>query len=112
MYFGGYGGFGCLDTDTDDFVSTLDANLTLAGEVVYAGWGGMVGSDAGLNIIIDHKNGYYSVYAHLADTYVSTGDYVDRKQTIGAMGRSGTVTGTHLHLTMQWVDFHIMVDNL
>ena len=70
------------------------------GEVIYSGWGGMTGKDAGLNIVIDHKNGYYSVYAHLSDTYVKTGDYVDRKQKIGAMGRSGNVTGTHLHLTI------------
>ena len=36
LYFGGYGGFGCLDTDTDDFVSVLGVNLMLTGEVVYA----------------------------------------------------------------------------
>ena len=70
------------------------------GEVLYAGWGGMAGSDAGLNVVIDHKNGYYSLYAHLSDTYVNTGDQVSRKQKIGAMGKSGVATGTHLHLTI------------
>ena len=70
------------------------------GEVISSGWGGMVGSDAGLNIVIDHKNGYYSVYAHLSDTYVKVGDQVSRKQKIGAMGKSGVATGTHLHLTI------------
>ena len=70
------------------------------GEVIHSGWGGMGGSDAGLNIVIDHKNGYFSLYAHLSDTYVNVGDKVSRKQKIGAMGKSGVATGTHLHLTI------------
>ena len=36
LYFGGYDGFGCLDTGTDDFLSSLGTNRLLAGEVVYA----------------------------------------------------------------------------
>ncbi len=35
LYFGGYGGFGCLDIDTDDFISVLGCNSLLNGEVVY-----------------------------------------------------------------------------
>jgi murein DD-endopeptidase MepM/ murein hydrolase activator NlpD len=69
-----------------------------AGVVQAAGWGGMVGSDAGYNIVIEHPNGYWSIYAHLSAIYVDVGDKVERKQKIGAMGRSGYATGTHLHL--------------
>ena len=72
------------------------------GEVIASGWGGMVGSDAGINVVIDHKNGYYTVYAHLCDTFVNVGDQVSRKQKIGAMGRTGVATGTHLHFAV-WV---------
>ncbi|MBR5644595.1 MAG: response regulator [Salinivirgaceae bacterium] len=36
LYFGGYGGFGCLDIENEDFVSVLGSNRVLAGEVVYA----------------------------------------------------------------------------
>lgn len=36
LYYGGYDGFGCLDTKSEDFVSTLGSNRLLAGEVVYA----------------------------------------------------------------------------
>ena len=32
--------------------------------------------------------------------YVKVGETVTRKQKIGAMGKSGVVTGTHLHLTI------------
>lgn len=35
LYFGGYGGFGCLDTDNDDFLSVLGCNSLLNDEVVY-----------------------------------------------------------------------------
>ena len=72
------------------------------GEVISSGWGGMVGSDAGLNVVIDHKNGYITVYAHLSDTFVNVGDKVARKQKIGAMGKTGVATGTHLHFAV-WV---------
>ena len=36
LYYGGYGGLGCLDMETDDFISPLGSNRMLAGEVVYA----------------------------------------------------------------------------
>lgn len=68
------------------------------GVVRASGWGGMVGSSAGLNVVIEHPNGYWSVYAHLSQTYVKVGDTVSRKQTIGAMGHTGVAFGTHLHL--------------
>ena len=57
----------------------------------------MVGSSAGKNVVIQHSNGYYTVYAHMSDIYVSVGQSVGRGQKIGAMGRTGVATGTHLH---------------
>lgn len=57
-----------------------------AGVVREVGWGGMVGSDAGINIVIEHPNGYWSVYAHLSAVYVSVGDTVSRKDKIGGNG--------------------------
>jgi len=71
-----------------------------SGVVRAAGWGGMVGKASGMNVVIEHPNGYWSVYAHMSDIYVSEGQTVSRKQKIGAMGKSGVATGTHLHLTI------------
>ncbi len=72
----------------------------LDGTVINAGYGGMVGSSAGYNVVIDHGNGYYTVYAHLSSVGVSVGQKVNRRQKIGAMGQSGTATGTHLHFAV------------
>lgn len=54
LYFGGYGGFGCLDTETDDFVSALGKNSMLTNEVVY-----VLREDANGKIWIGTANGLY-----------------------------------------------------
>ena len=48
-------------------------------------------------IVINHNNGFYSIYAHLEDVYVSEGQTVEMGQVIGTMGHTGNATGTHLH---------------
>jgi murein DD-endopeptidase MepM/ murein hydrolase activator NlpD len=57
----------------------------------------MVGNSAGRNVVIQHSNGYYTVYAHLSKILVSEGQTVSRGQKIGAMGHTGVAYGTHLH---------------
>ena len=63
--------------------------------------GGYAGGygDNGEYIIIDHHNGYYTIYAHLCPgcRYVSEGQTVTKGQVIGGMGHTGAATGTHLH---------------
>lgn len=63
------------------------------GVVVSAGYDGGYGN----KIVIDHKNGYRTVYAHLASMSVSEGQTVSSGSKIGIMGRTGNSTGVHLH---------------
>ena len=56
--------------------------------------------DNGKYVIIDHHNGYYTLYAHLATQSVSQGQEVTKGQVIGGMGQTGFATGVHLHFSL------------
>ncbi|OHU84308.1 MULTISPECIES: M23/M56 family metallopeptidase [Pseudoalteromonas] len=49
-------------------------------------------------VLIQHSNGYQSLYAHLDQIWVAEGDWVPVGKRIGTLGESGKVTGPHLHL--------------
>lgn len=51
----------------------------------------------GHHVIIDHGNGYRTLYAHMSNIYVKVGQNVAQGQSIGRMGSTGRSTGTHLH---------------
>jgi len=55
----------------------------------------------GNHIVIDHGNGYQTLYAHLSEIYIKAGDRVARGQTIGRMGSTGRSTGMHLHFEVR-----------
>lgn len=67
----------------------------MPGVVAYAGWDR---SGYGNLIVISHKNGFDSYYAHLSKIEVATGKITDVNTEIGEMGATGRATGTHLHL--------------
>lgn len=54
-------------------------------------------STYGNYIVIDHNNGYESLYAHLSEIGVSVGQVIGQGAAIGVMGSTGRSTGTHLH---------------
>ncbi len=56
---------------------------------------------AGGSIIIDHGKGIYSCYYHLSKFLVKPQEFVKKGQIIGLSGKSGRVTGPHLHLTIK-----------
>jgi murein DD-endopeptidase MepM/ murein hydrolase activator NlpD len=66
---------------------------TADGRVAFAGYRG----GYGYLVIINHGYGFETYYAHLSGVNVSAGQWVSRGQVVGFMGRTGNVTGTHLH---------------
>jgi LysM repeat protein len=52
---------------------------------------------AGKYVLIKHPNGSRTMYAHLLDVTVSSGQSVSQGQVIGHLGSSGRSTGAHLH---------------
>jgi len=48
-------------------------------------------------VLINHNNGFYTLYAHMSRLAVSTGQVVGKGDVIGYLGSSGTATGPHLH---------------
>jgi LysM repeat protein len=74
---------------TGDLVWAADS-----GVVVFAGWS-TVGY--GNMIMIDHGNGWQTLYAHLSAVRVVCGESVVQGSTIGAIGSTGNSTGSHLH---------------
>ena len=63
------------------------------GSVTLAGWNGGYGNC----IMIDHGNGYVTLYGHLSSISVSVGQTGSQGDTIGAVGSTGNSTGPHLH---------------
>lgn len=55
----------------------------------------------GCHIIVDHGNGYQTLYAHLSVIEASAGQVVSKGQRIGVMGSTGRSTGTHLHFEIR-----------
>ena len=59
--------------------------------------GEQLGKDYGTAIVLDHADGYQTIYGHLSSRLVSLGQVVHAGQIIGKSGQSGNVTGPHLH---------------
>ncbi len=70
------------------------------GVVVYAGWSNY---GYGNLIVIDHGNGWQTLYAHLNSINVGCGQSVNQGQRIGGLGTTGNSSGAHLHFEMIYV---------
>lgn len=104
---------GGIDVSGDFSIPGPNIIASQAGTVEYASenggpyetgyYGSSDGGGYGNHVIIDHGNGYATVYAHLykGSITVKTGDTVRQGQLIGRMGSSGSSTGVHLHFEVR-----------
>jgi murein DD-endopeptidase MepM/ murein hydrolase activator NlpD len=78
------------------------------GTTVVAAGGGIVefaghsGGGLGILVIINHGYGYQTLYAHLSSTLVKEGQRVKRGDRIAKSGKSGLVSGPHLHYEVHY----------
>ena len=67
------------------------------GKVLYSNWFKSYGN----MIIIDHGNNYYTVYAHLEETFKSKGDSVETGEVIATVGDTGSMEGAKLYFEVR-----------
>lgn len=81
-----------IDGETGDPIYAGDN-----GVVVYAGW-----NDWGYGnvVVINHGNGWQTLYAHMNTYNVGCGQHVFQGSPIGTIGSTGNSTGSHLHFEM------------
>jgi len=73
-------------------IYAADAGVVIAAHKLSYGYGWY--------LMVDHENGYRSLYAHLSAFYVDHGERVSKGETIGAMGSTGLSTGPHIHFEL------------
>lgn len=80
----------------------IDFSMWRCGDPIVATANGQIvtvtyAPDFGHYVIIKHKYGIYTRYAHMQTVRVHKGQFVSQGQTIGTVGNSGITTGPHLH---------------
>jgi len=64
--------------------------------VIFTGWRGGFGN----TVMIQHDEGYTTLYGHLSSISVKVGAWVTKDDIIGQVGSTGFSTGPHLHFTV------------
>lgn len=83
-----------IDGNTGDATYAADN-----GVVVYSGWNNW---GYGNVVVINHGNGWQTLYAHLSAYNVGCGQSVYQGNVIGAIGSTGNSSGSHLHYEMMY----------
>jgi murein DD-endopeptidase MepM/ murein hydrolase activator NlpD len=68
-----------------------------SGRVVFSGFLGSYGNA----MIVEHQDGYRTLYGHASANLVQLGESVEEGQTIGLVGNTGRSAGPHLHFELQ-----------
>jgi hypothetical protein len=67
-------------------------------------------------VLLDHGNGFNSIYIHMSSINVEIGDYVLSGEKVGEVGSTGRSTGNHLHWGVGWnskrIDPELLLQNM
>ena len=69
---------------------------SMSGKVAYTGFSSIYGN----YVILNHHDGYQTLYAHMSKIIAKKGSYVAQGERIGLVGSTGYSTGPHLHFTV------------
>lgn len=82
-------------------LSSLEVRAAASGFVIQTGV--VRGFDGYGNVVVlQHGDGYSTLYAHLSKPLVQPGEYVGRGELIGQAGCTGWCTGTHVHFELRY----------
>lgn len=104
-----YSGFGAPRGGGSRYHSGIDVSADTgtpvraagAGEVIHAGYGYQGSAAWGQAVVIDHGQGWTTLYAHLSVVHVAVGDRLDGGERIGEVGQTGNATGPHVHIEVR-----------
>lgn len=112
-YHSYHNGVDIADSTSPNLVAAAPGTVTLAGcQSGSCPSGQLGGKGLAWAVIIDHHNGFSTVYGHMSTGHivVKTGDNVARGQVIGRMGQSGRAYGIHVHFMVvksgTWKSYH------
>ena len=74
------------------------AKAVSGGRVVFAEWF----KGYGKMVIVNHGDGYHTLYASLSEIFTKVGDIIKRKQTIGRVGSSGIMSSPGLYFELRY----------
>jgi len=84
-----------------DIINDVGTSVFASGNATVE-FAGQSGGGLGTVMILNHGYGYQTLYAHLSKTLVREGDRVKRGELIAKSGRTGLVSGPHLHYEVHY----------
>ncbi|WP_339741548.1 M23/M56 family metallopeptidase [uncultured Maricaulis sp.] len=78
-----------------------DIHVPAAGVVTHAEMGFEGSDNWGNTVVVDHGDGWSTLYAHMSSLAVEPGEVLSIGSVLGTVGQTGIATGPHLHVEVR-----------